>query len=270
MATYNSNDAHSLPSAPMGGASMVPPAPVQFAQHHQQSQHQQQSSQQMPRRGSQSSRPKSRSFSFRSDRSHSQKGVSVKLEPETHAEKEAKRLHSKADPSMAIFEAEPGRFPPPFIGPNPVISFYLSLRFPRCHGLFLFPSASFTFIFYAYPPTLLPLPRFHHRIIVLISGMQPPSQQQSSRPWPRSAALSTKTRTETPLVSFFFFLFFLSLLSPSLLLTLSVRSSRILTDRAHWHAHLLLISCQCPMPVPNARHIRSLAALHARVSHGCW
>jgi hypothetical protein len=33
--------------------------------------------------------------------------VSQKLLPETHAEKEAKRLHSKADPTMAMIEAEP-------------------------------------------------------------------------------------------------------------------------------------------------------------------
>ncbi|CAK7214755.1 hypothetical protein SBRCBS47491_002258 [Sporothrix bragantina] len=117
MATYNNNNAHPLPSAPVGGASMLPPQPqpVQYAQHHQQSQQQQpqqyqQTPQQMSRRESQASRPKSRSFSFRSDRSHSQKGAvmaSQKLEPETHAEKEAKRLHSKADPTMAMVEAEP-------------------------------------------------------------------------------------------------------------------------------------------------------------------
>lgn len=45
-------------------------------------------------------------MSFRSDKSH-QSGTSNKLEPETHEEKEAKRLHTKADPSMAIIEAEP-------------------------------------------------------------------------------------------------------------------------------------------------------------------
>ncbi|CAK7217757.1 hypothetical protein SEUCBS140593_003316 [Sporothrix eucalyptigena] len=111
MATYNNNNAHPLPAAPVGGASMQPPQPVQYAQHHQQqpSQQYQQTPPQMPRRESQASRPKSRSFSFRSDRSQSQKGgpISQKLEPETHAEKEAKRLHSKADPTMAMIEAEP-------------------------------------------------------------------------------------------------------------------------------------------------------------------
>ncbi|CAK7565572.1 MAG: hypothetical protein SEPTF4163_003489 [Sporothrix epigloea] len=105
MATYTNNNAHPLPAAPVGGASMLPPAPVQHARHHQQSQ---QPPLQAPRRESQASRPKSRSFSFRSDRSQkSAAPASQKLEPETHDEKEAKRLHTKADPTMAMFEAEP-------------------------------------------------------------------------------------------------------------------------------------------------------------------
>ena len=107
MATYTNNNAHPLPAAPVGGASMLPPAPVQHARHHQQSQ---QPPLQAPRRESQASRPKSRSFSFRSDRSQkSAAPASQKLEPETHDEKEAKRLHTKADPTMAMFEAEPCR-----------------------------------------------------------------------------------------------------------------------------------------------------------------
>lgn len=44
-----------------------------------------------------------RSFSFHSDRSS--KGPKL---VETSAEKESHRLHSKADPTMAITEAEPG------------------------------------------------------------------------------------------------------------------------------------------------------------------
>ncbi|KAJ2904785.1 hypothetical protein MKZ38_007141 [Zalerion maritima] len=47
--------------------------------------------------------PKSRSFSFRSDRSSTHR-VSTH---ETSQEKEAKRLHSKADPTLAMNEAEP-------------------------------------------------------------------------------------------------------------------------------------------------------------------
>ncbi|KAK1752369.1 meiotically up-regulated gene 9 protein [Echria macrotheca] len=48
---------------------------------------------------------KSRSISFRSDKSH---GSNHKIDlHETSAEKEAKRLHSKADPTLAMNEAEP-------------------------------------------------------------------------------------------------------------------------------------------------------------------
>jgi hypothetical protein len=63
-------------------------------------------------------RPKSRAFSFRSDKSHkteksgptsgSYKVAGSDLH-ETSAEKESKRLHSKADPSIAMQEAEPGK-----------------------------------------------------------------------------------------------------------------------------------------------------------------
>ncbi|KAI0398673.1 hypothetical protein F4802DRAFT_611440 [Xylaria palmicola] len=54
-------------------------------------------------------RPKSRAFSFRSDKSHkSANGPTHKVDlTETSAEKEAKRLHSKADPRMALNEREP-------------------------------------------------------------------------------------------------------------------------------------------------------------------
>lgn len=48
------------------------------------------------------------SFSFRSHRSHNSSGSGHKIDlHETHEEKDSKRLHSKADPSMAITEAEP-------------------------------------------------------------------------------------------------------------------------------------------------------------------
>ncbi|EHA57417.1 hypothetical protein MGG_09928 [Pyricularia oryzae 70-15] len=55
--------------------------------------------------GLEDDRPRSRprTFSLRSDKSHSN---SVDLH-ETHAEKEARRLHSKADPTLAMNEAEP-------------------------------------------------------------------------------------------------------------------------------------------------------------------
>ncbi|KAH9897532.1 hypothetical protein F4778DRAFT_783110 [Xylariomycetidae sp. FL2044] len=54
-------------------------------------------------------RPKSRAFSFRSDKSHkiaANPHLKIDLH-ETSAEKEAKRLQSKADPSKALQEAEP-------------------------------------------------------------------------------------------------------------------------------------------------------------------
>lgn len=48
-----------------------------------------------------STRPKSRAFSFHSDKSHK-----TDLH-ETSAEKESKRLHTKADPTLAMQEMEP-------------------------------------------------------------------------------------------------------------------------------------------------------------------
>lgn len=54
-----------------------------------------------------SQRPrKSRTFSFRSDKSQGSGNHKIDLH-ETSAEKEAKRLHSKADPTLAMNEAEP-------------------------------------------------------------------------------------------------------------------------------------------------------------------
>ncbi|KAK3695088.1 hypothetical protein B0T22DRAFT_477786 [Podospora appendiculata] len=58
---------------------------------------------------------KNRSFSFRSDKSHDSNGNGSKTTAhvksanlhETSAEKEAKRIHSKADPTLAMNEAEP-------------------------------------------------------------------------------------------------------------------------------------------------------------------
>lgn len=50
---------------------------------------------------------KSRTFSFRSDKSRGS-GSNHKIDlHETSAEKESKRLHSKADPTLAMQEAEP-------------------------------------------------------------------------------------------------------------------------------------------------------------------
>lgn len=50
---------------------------------------------------------RSRGFSFRSEHSSGSKDNKEQL-IETHREKEAKRLHTKADPTMALNEIEPG------------------------------------------------------------------------------------------------------------------------------------------------------------------
>jgi hypothetical protein len=59
----------------------------------------------------QQSHSKSRTLSFQSQKSHKSHKSSGSKEKvvlhETHAEKEARRLHSKADPSLAISEDEP-------------------------------------------------------------------------------------------------------------------------------------------------------------------
>ena len=54
-------------------------------------------------------RPRAQStFSFRSNHSHHSSGSGHKISlTETHEEKESRRLHTKADPTMAITEAEP-------------------------------------------------------------------------------------------------------------------------------------------------------------------
>lgn len=103
------SDAMATPADQYGHPQPQPPQ--------QQQQHQPQRQQQRPQLHSQSShqrhssQAKPRSFSFRSDRSHhSGGGGGGGSKPnfyETHEEKESRRLHSKADPSLAINEAEP-------------------------------------------------------------------------------------------------------------------------------------------------------------------
>lgn len=83
----------------------------QQPQQFQQPQRQQQQSyppttqQQRPPQRPHHSSNKSRTFSFHSQKSHKSSGSKDLVE--TSAEKDAKRLHSKADPSLAINEAEP-------------------------------------------------------------------------------------------------------------------------------------------------------------------
>ncbi|KAI1333231.1 hypothetical protein F5Y16DRAFT_414972 [Xylariaceae sp. FL0255] len=117
MASSSNYNHHPLPTPPVddnytsyGGQ----PQPS-YQQHQPQYAGRQQeppASQQAPQQSQQQSqrvRPKSRAFSFRSDKSQkSANGPPHKVDlHETSAEKEAKRLHSKADPRMALNEREP-------------------------------------------------------------------------------------------------------------------------------------------------------------------
>ncbi|KAJ9157470.1 hypothetical protein NKR23_g556 [Pleurostoma richardsiae] len=111
MAAPNNN--HPLPVPPGQTQEQyypaVQPAPPQ--QLYQQSTHQlqQQQQQQLYQPTSQQRhRPRSRGFSFQSNKSQgSSAGSNKERLHETHGEKEAKRLHSKADPTLAMNEAEP-------------------------------------------------------------------------------------------------------------------------------------------------------------------
>ncbi|KAI5927636.1 hypothetical protein F4810DRAFT_273434 [Camillea tinctor] len=87
----------------------APPQPVQQQPPSQLYKHQSQASQSQSQRPERT-RPRSRGFSFRSDKSHKSAGDSHGHKADLHetsAEKEAKRLHGKADPRMALSEIEP-------------------------------------------------------------------------------------------------------------------------------------------------------------------
>ncbi|KAK0617919.1 hypothetical protein B0T17DRAFT_495399 [Bombardia bombarda] len=73
----------------------------------QQQQQQQQATPAQQRPAPQTQTRKSRSISFRSDKSHGSNGNNKLDLHETSKEKEAKRIHSKADPTLAMNEAEP-------------------------------------------------------------------------------------------------------------------------------------------------------------------
>lgn len=83
-------------------AQQLPPLPPQPTQQ------QQPYGQQRP-----SQRPRSKSgFSFRSHKSHDSFGSGPKVDiQETSREKAARRLSSKADPRLAMFEAQPCKLP---------------------------------------------------------------------------------------------------------------------------------------------------------------
>lgn len=130
MASYNS---HPLPTPPGGlGQSQQsytqnPPPQQRYPQQYQQQQQQQQQPSQQQHQyqpqnrpdQQQKQRPRSRGFSFRSDKSHKSHKSSGSKDHhhkidlhETTAEKESRRLHTKADPSVAMNEAEPGMLRP--------------------------------------------------------------------------------------------------------------------------------------------------------------
>lgn len=101
-----------LPSGTMATSNDLPPPPSAPSHYQQPYQQYQQAQPQRlpPKQPPVTQRPvaqsrKSRSFSFRSDKSHGSHKYDL---TETHAEKDAKRLHTKADPTLAMNEAEPG------------------------------------------------------------------------------------------------------------------------------------------------------------------
>jgi hypothetical protein len=102
---YNS---HPLPPPPQqlgqNQQSYQAPPPQQYqAQQSQPPQHPQQRQQAPPH-----IRTKSRGFSFRSDKSHDSGPKSPRFDlVETSAEKDSRRIHGKADPTLAMNEAEP-------------------------------------------------------------------------------------------------------------------------------------------------------------------
>ena len=115
MATSNryppTSNLHQLEQAQLQGRQQQ--YPQQYQQQYQQQQQQQPQAPVPPTTQTKarpaSSQRKSRAFSFRSDKSHDSKDQKLDLR-ETSAEKDAKRLHTKADPTLAMNEAEPCKF----------------------------------------------------------------------------------------------------------------------------------------------------------------
>lgn len=79
--------------------------------------HYQQTPLQQTHSNTQRPRPRSRGFSLQSDKSQKSDGKKEHL-VESHNEKERQRLHSKADPTMAMNEAEPCALLPIFQSPS--------------------------------------------------------------------------------------------------------------------------------------------------------
>ncbi|KAI0023038.1 hypothetical protein F4780DRAFT_777162 [Xylariomycetidae sp. FL0641] len=98
---------HPLP-APPSSYQQQNQAPPPLPQYEPYQQHQPRPSQASQVQKQERTRPKSRAFSFRSDKSQKSTNSHPKVDlHETSAEKEAKRLHTHADPRMALNEAEP-------------------------------------------------------------------------------------------------------------------------------------------------------------------
>lgn len=95
---------HPLPTHP-GQQSNYPPLQQQQVHYEQQSPLQQTN----PNTGKP---PRSRGLSVHSDKSGGSNNTKKENPAETHIEKERHRLHSKADPTMAMNEAEPCTFSP--------------------------------------------------------------------------------------------------------------------------------------------------------------
>ncbi|OTA86759.1 hypothetical protein M434DRAFT_15690 [Hypoxylon sp. CO27-5] len=125
-ASYNT---HPLPAPPQQGQyyseSYQPPVPPQhnYLQQQRQQRLQQAPAPQPPEPQKQERiRPKSRAFSFRSDKS--QKSANSHNNKnnlhETSAEKEARRLHGKTDPTLALTESEPAMEAQSKGGINPI------------------------------------------------------------------------------------------------------------------------------------------------------
>lgn len=102
-----------MASTQAGQQHYAPPQAAQYQQQYQQQQQQQRQQAQAPAGFNyyQEERSKPRTFSVgsgNSKKSHkSQRSSSSQKEYETSAEKETHRLHSKADPLVAMYEAEP-------------------------------------------------------------------------------------------------------------------------------------------------------------------
>ena len=101
MAAVQSHPLPAPPGAPRNysEAPPLPPVPQQYYQQQPQ----------VPQKQNSRTRA-SRTFSYRSDKSNRSNGNNHINLTETSAEKEAKRLHTKADPTLAMNEAEPGMF----------------------------------------------------------------------------------------------------------------------------------------------------------------